>query len=445
MSGYRKLKQSVYTLLAPAKKGDIPSLLVDLLLAAVVLLSAAAVILDLSGVTEVCGVKLLTFEYVTIAIFIAEYLLRLWICEFAYPECETKAAAMKEYVTSFDSFIDLLSIASVLFNQVPQQIALLRLVKLVKLARLVKLSEHVKTSDSLHAKLERMQRRTNEIIDKGTEGDKLSQAYDILSVVLVLLSVTFVIVGTFPIPESAHLFLCCFEVVIACFFALEYILRVWTAPMDEPDIRSDKARMHYIFSFMSVIDLLSIVPVFVVNLPTAPGVLKIFKLCKITRLIKVSRYLRAVANFGNAIKAKKKQMIFSVAAICVMIMIASVLMYSIENKEQPEVFTNGFSGIYYSVMVLAGADTDIEPVSMAGKILSTLMLLLGGCMFGVPVAIVSTGFEDMIAEQAGEETEETDVYELMKQYDALDADAQKKLRAYILAETPEKAAEAGEE
>lgn len=430
------MKQRIYEVLGPAKKGDRLSYAADIFFGAVVLLSSAAVILDLSGVSVLFGVNLLTFEYITIGIFIAEYLLRLWVCEFAYPECENKFAAIREYVTSFDSFIDLVSIASVLFNQVPQQIALLRLIKLVKLARLVKLSEHVRTSDSLHAKLGRMQRRVNEIIDKSAEGDKVSKAYDIVSIVLVLLSVVFVVAETFPISETAHRFLFCFEVVIACFFTLDYILRVWTAPMDEPEIRPDKARMHYIFSFMSLIDLLSIVPVFVVNLPTAPGVLKIFKLCKITRLIKVSRYVRAVANFGKAIEAKKKQMFFSVAAICAMIIISSVLMYSIEHKEQPEVFTNGFSGIFYSVMVLAGSDSDIEPVSTAGKILATLMLLLGGCMFGVPIAIVSAGFEDMIAEQAGDDEESPDVYELMKQYDALDADAQKKLRAYILAETP---------
>ena len=113
---------------------------------------------------------------------------------------------------------------------------------------------------------------------------------------------------------------------------------------------------------------------------------------------------------------------------------ASVLMYSFESREQPEVFTNGFSGIYYSFQVLMGGDGGIEPVTAIGQGLATLMLLLGGCMFGVPVAIVSTGFEDMIAEQAGEEDDTPDVYELLKQYDALSDNDKKHFRAYASAD-----------
>ena len=58
-------------------------------------------------------------------------------------------------------------------------------------------------------------------------------------------------------------------------------------------------------------------------------------------------------------------------------------------------------------------------------------------MFGVPVAIVSTGFEDMIAEQAGEEEKGPDVYELLKHYDALSDEEKKKFRAYAAADAQE--------
>lgn len=51
-------------------------------------------------------------------------------------------------------------------------------------------------------------------------------------------------------------------------------------------------------------------------------------------------------------------------------------------------------------------------------------------MFGVPVVIVSTGFEDMIAEQAGEEKAGPDVYELLKHYDSLTDEEKKRFRAY---------------
>lgn len=434
MSKYKQLKKRVYEIIGPAQKGDKLSYAVDIIVCTLVLLSSVAVVIELIGVPEAVQRALETFEYVVVCIFGVEYLLRLWVCEYAYPECRNKFEALKEYVTSFDSLIDLLSIVSIVFNQIPKQLAFLRLVKLIKLARLVKLSEHVQTSNKMHEKAEALKNRVNEIIDKGEEGDKVSKVYDIASVILILLSVSSILIETFPISEGFHQFLHTFEVTVAIFFAVEYVLRVWTAPMDYPEMRPDKARMRYIFSFMSLVDLLSIVPVFVSNLPTATGIMKIFKLCKILRLVKASRYLSGVANFGKAIQAKKRQIMLSVIAICVMIVICSVLMYSFESKEQPQVFSNGFSGIYYSFQVLMGGDGDIEPVTAIGQGLATLMLLLGGCMFGVPVAIVSTGFEDMIAEQAGEEDDAPDVYELLKQYDTLSDEQKKRFRAYAAAD-----------
>lgn len=430
MSRYKQLKKRVYEIIGPAAKGDKLSYAVDIIICTLVLLSSIAVIIELIGVPEAVCKALENFEFATVVVFLIEYLLRLWTCEFAYPECKNKFEALKEYITSFDSLIDVLSIVSILFNQIPKQLAFLRLIKLIKLARLVKLSEHIQTSSATTEKFEKIKKRVNEIIDKGEDGDKASKFYDISSVVLILLSVSFILVETFPISQTVHEFLRIFEITIAIFFAIEYILRVWTAPMDYPEMRPDKARMKYIFSFMSLVDLLSIVPVFVVNLPTATGIMKIFKLCKILRLVKASRYLSGVANFGKAIQAKKRQILLSIIAICVMIVICSVLMYSFENKEQPEVFNHGFSGITYSFQVLMGENGDIEPVTAIGQGLATLMLLLGGCMFGVPVAIISTGFEDMIAEQAGDEEESTDIYELLKQYDNLTDSDKRRFRAY---------------
>ena len=435
MTAYRRFKKRVYEIIGPTTKGDRASGIFDVLLCALVILSSAAVIVELLGVPNNVRRALEIFEYVTVGIFIVEYLVRLWVCDLEYPECKNKFEAIKEFITSFESLVDIISIVSILFNRIPKELAFLRLIKLIKLIRLVKMSDYIKTSDKQKGKLERLKLRVNQIIDKGVEGDKVSKVYDIVSVVLIIMSVSFILVETFPIPAAVHNFLFIFEVVIASLFAIEYVLRVWTAPADYPDMRPDKARMKYIFSFMSFIDLLSIFPVFIANLSTATGILKIFKLCKILRLVKTSRYIGGVANFGKAIQAKKKQIILSVVSIVVMILICSVLMYSFENAAQPDVFTHGFSGLLYCVQIIVESETEIAPVTTMGQALSTVMLMLGGCMFGVPIAIVATGFEDMIAEQAGEEEDrENAVYDFLKQYDSFEESDKRKISAYISAD-----------
>jgi len=434
VNGYRRLKKRVYRMIGPSAKGDIASSVFDIALCGLVLLSCLAVIVDLFfGVSDAFRHGLEVFEYVTVGVFILEYLVRLWVCELEYPECKNKLHAVWEYVTSFDSLIDILSIVSVLFNEIPKEFAIMRMIKLVKLVRLVKMSDYVKTTGKLEQKIRKVQIRVNEIIDKGKPGDIPSKIYDVISVVLILSSVSFILVETFPISAAAHEAIYVVEIVIAVIFAAEYVLRVWTAPLDFPELRPDKARMKYIFSFISFIDLLSIVPVFVANIPTSTGILKIFKLCKIIRLLKASRYLSSIANFGRTIRKKKKQIVMSVIAIAIMIMICSVLLYSFENKEQPEVFSNGFSGVVYAIQTMVDADSDIAPVTAIGQALSTLMLLLGGCMFGVPVAIIATGFETMITEQAGDE-ENGELYETLKIYDSMSDSDKERFKQIIRAE-----------
>jgi len=439
MSTYRKLKKRVYQIIGPTQKGDVASTIFDILLCGLVILSCGAVFVDLFIPTpDQVRKGLETFEYVTVGLFILEYVVRLWVCEYEYPECRNKGAAIWEFVTSFESLIDVLSIVSVLFNQIPKEFAILRMIKLIKLVRLVKMSDYIKTSSKYHAWVEKVRIRTFEILHKGKEGDVISKIYDIVSVVFIITSVSCILIETLPIPHGVHTAIYIFEVVIAIFFTVEYVLRVWTAPLDYPNVRPDKARMMYIFSFMSLVDILSIVPVFVASMSTATGILKIFKLCKILRLLKASRYLTSVANFGHAIQRKKRQIVMSIIAMLVMIAICSVLMYSVENKEQPEVFQNAFSGIWYSLQTMLDSETDVAPMTPAGQALSTLMLLLGGCMIGVPVAIVATGFEDMIEEQAEANQEEaephpdTDLFELLRQYDDLPED--KKQRFLYLAQ-----------
>ncbi len=436
MTKYKRVKKRVYEIIGPTQPGDRASTVFDILLCSLVLLSCLTVIVELFVQSETIRHGLEIFEYVTVGLFILEYFIRLWVCDLQYPECKNKFAAIWEFITSFDSLIDLLSIVSILFNEIPKEFAILRMIKLVKLVRLVKMADYIKTSKTSEARLAKIQRRVNEIIDKGKEGDVVSKIYDVVSVVLILVSVSVILIETFAIPQWLHEALFILEVVIASIFALEYVLRVWTAPLEYPELRPDKARMCYIFSFMSLIDLLSIIPVFVADLPTASGILKIFKLCKILRLVKASRYLNGIANFGKAIQKKKKQILMSIIAISIIIMICSVLIYSFENKEQPEVFNNAFSGIWYSIQTMIDSDTEIALVTPIGRALSILMLLLGGCMFGVPTAIIATGFEDMISEQAGDEKDsDKDLYELLRDYDKLSEEEKERFKSLLAAET----------
>ena len=134
---------------------------------------------------------------------------------------------------------------------------------------------------------------------------------------------------TFDFPENVEKIIFIFEIVFTIFFAVEYILRVWTADYEYPNVGKEHAKMKYIFSFLAIVDILSILPIFFTfspdaeaNLPTTVAILKIFKIFRIARLLKMSRYLNGINMFVLAIKAKRKQIVFSIVILLFLVVLS---------------------------------------------------------------------------------------------------------------------------
>lgn len=89
---------------------------------------------------------------------------------------------------------------------------------------------------------------------------------------------------------------------------------------------------------------------------------------------------------------------------------SSLCMYSLEHEAQPEVFSNAFSGMWWSVSTLLTVGYgDIYPITTLGKIFGIFITFLGVGMVAIPTGIISAGFVDQysrlkkISEYASEE------------------------------------------
>ena len=88
-------------------------------------------------------------------------------------------------------------------------------------------------------------------------------------------------------------------------------------------------------------------------------------------------------------------------------------MYSLENKAQPKVFTNAFSGIWWAASTLLTVGYgDIYPVTTMGKIFGIFIAFLGVGMVAIPTGIISAGFVDQYSrlKRIGEYGQEEDVH-----------------------------------
>lgn len=425
-----KMKRFIADIIEPRKKANALSIIYNILMSLIVIVSCFFVFVDIFTSEDSMwkGIAHLV-EIIALCAFAFEYVLKLFVSEVLY-EGKGWFKSKVLYITSFDSFIDILCFLSILLNKIPTEFAALRLLKLVKLARLVKLKDAVdeireKGDGEEKPKEEKkgLRFRIHQIIAKDEEGDVLSKIYDVFSVVIIILSVVIIALDTFDFPDNVETIIHICEIVFTIFFAIEYILRVWTADYEYPDVDKEHAKMKYIFSFLAIVDILSILPVFFTfspdaeaALPSAVAVLKIFKIFRIARLLKMSRYLNGINMFVGAVKEKKKQIFFSIAILLFLVLLSSILLFSFEDAAGNEQFENGFSGIMFAISMLTGfGESEIEVISIAGKIMVVIMIICGGCVVGVPLGIIGEEFATMVA-KASEDKEEEEKEDMFEEF-----------------------------
>ncbi len=237
----------------------------------------------------------------------------------------------------------------------------------------------------------------SEIIEAGSTDDWLNRGYSIVSTIFVLINVVVTVLYTFDRMELEYgNLLLTLEAITVAFFALDYFLRVWTASATYPGLSEFKAIRKYALSFTGVIDLLSFLPYYLpIFFPAGAAVFRMFRVIRIFRIFQINAYYNSLNVITEVIASKRQQLMSSVFIILVLMVGSSLCMYSLEHEAQPEVFSNAFSGIWWSVSTLLTVGYgDIYPITTLGKVFSIVITFLGVGMVAIPTGIISAGFVD---------------------------------------------------
>ena len=256
--------------------------------------------------------------------------------------------------------------------------------------------------------------RLYEIVEVGAAHDALSRSYDFLGVFCILLNLIISILMTFDDLAAAYTPLFSGIVLVTVvFFGIDYLLRLVTARFLHPGKTPAHAALLYAVSFLGIIDLLSFLPYLLpVFLPGGIIAFRLFRLARIFRLFRISSYYDSLAVIRDVLRAKRQQLLSSIFIILVLMLAASLCMYSLEHDAQPEVFRNAFSGIWWAVSTLLTVGYgDIYPITTAGKVFSILLTFLGVGMVAIPTGIISAGFVEQYAavKRHADYLKETDV------------------------------------
>ncbi len=237
-------------------------------------------------------------------------------------------------------------------------------------------------------------KRIYEIIRIGSDKDWISRLSDILSIALILTNLFIAIFETFDASAPYLTVLSRIEWVTVIGFTVEYILRVWTAEYLYTTVSRQKAPFRYIFSLNGIVDLFSFLPYYLpVFFPSGMVAFRMFRLIRIFRLFRINAYYDALNVIGDVIRSKRDQLLSSTFILLVLMMAASLCMYSLEHDAQPDVFQNAFSGFWWAVSTLLTVGYgDIYPITTPGRILGIVITFLGVGIVAIPTGILSAGF-----------------------------------------------------
>ena len=247
------------------------------------------------------------------------------------------------------------------------------------------------------AQRERQRRRIFEIVEIGAADDLLSRGYDFFGSLVVVLALAASVAATFDGAEArCGALLNTVEIATSAFFAVDYVLRVWTARCLYPTLTPGKATVRYVSSIGGLIDLVSFLPTFLpVFFPSGMVAFRMFRVVRIFRLFRINAYYDSLHVITEVLRSKRQQLLSSVFIILTLMLASSLCMYSLEHEAQPEVFRNAFSGIWWSVSTLLTVGYgDIYPITTAGKIFGIVITFLGVGMVAIPTGIISAGFVD---------------------------------------------------
>lgn len=258
-------------------------------------------------------------------------------------------------------------------------------------------------------------KRVFEIIEVGAPDDYVSRIYDFFNSFVIILNLTVSVMYTFQTMRQEHgPLLLSIENATVAFFAVDYLLRLWTARFLYPQISTGKALFKYIVSFNGIVDLLSFLPYYLpIFFPAGAVAFRMFRVVRIFRLFRINAYYDSLNIITEVISSKRQQLFSSVFILSVLMLASSLCMYSLEHEAQPDVFTNAFSGIWWSVSTLLTIGYgDIYPITYMGKIFSIIITFLGVGMVAIPTGIISAGFVDQYSriKRLSEYANEADVH-----------------------------------
>ena len=242
-------------------------------------------------------------------------------------------------------------------------------------------------------------KRLWQILERGSENDKVSVYTDIFLITLIILNITAVLLETVDSIYSVYRFeFLVFERISTFIFLVEYLLRVWVSieGIDKKK-KSSKllTRLKYMCTWPAIIDLLAVLSglipmIFEIDL-------RILRALRMLRLLKFSRYFKVMNLLLGVLKEERQSFLAAMFLLTIAMLIASTGIYIFEKDAQPDKFGSIPEAMWWAVATLTTVGYgDVTPITAMGKIFGALITIIGIGTVALPSGILASGFSDQL-------------------------------------------------
>ena len=211
---------------------------------------------------------------------------------------------------------------------------------------------------------------------------RAGRIFDLLLIAFILTSVLVVVLDSMaPVHQQYGRTLDALEWFFTLAFTAEYIARLCCV----------RHPLRYARSFFGIIDLLAILPAYLaVLLPEMHALIdvRVLRLLRIFRLLRLTAYVSEFGALYRALRASRRKIAVFLAAVLLIDMVMGTLMYVVEGPENG--FTSVPVGLYWAITTMTTVGFgDVTPKTDLGRIIASLMMLMGWGTLAVPTGIVS--------------------------------------------------------
>lgn len=226
-----------------------------------------------------------------------------------------------------------------------------------------------------------MRKRIYEVIEVAREGDRLSAVYDSFMIAVIVLSLIPLV-----FKETTG-FLTGLDKVCVVIFIIDYLLR-WSTADYKFERQSALSFARYPFSFMAIIDLLSILPSLTI-LNSSFKVLRILRMMRAFRVFRTLRYSKSLRIIGNVLKNSRESLLAVCSLAIGYILLSALIIFNAE----PDSFNNFFEAVYWATVLLTTVGFgDITPVTTVGRLIAIVSSIFGIAIVALPSGIITAGY-----------------------------------------------------